>query len=235
MWWRVLGVAVVLLCTGVAAGYAVADRSEEQPVSTGSPSPLPAESPAVPTPKVFDVLPDPSYPAIQPNLPSSPVDLRIRARSGGLTVNAPDGWVTRRETDSNTESETNTWSFAPADAVLNSYKLRVVIISRNIAIGADKAGRMAALEQAESEGNMENLQFLAETEDTFEATYIDAGGYQRWTMEKWISFNGSTAYAEAAVTGRLEDQEGLRDLLGRTIDSMQQLDPLPPKGSEDSN
>ena len=33
MWWRALGVAVVLLCAGVAGGYAVADRSQEEPVA----------------------------------------------------------------------------------------------------------------------------------------------------------------------------------------------------------
>jgi hypothetical protein len=224
MWWRALGVAAVLLCAGVAGGYAVADRSQDEPVSAGSPVPIPAESPAVPTPPVYDVLPDPLYPAIEANLPSSPVDLRVRARSGGVTVNVPDGWDGRREQD-------NTWSFTPADAVFNSYKLRVVIVGRNVSIGADMAGRMAALMQAQTDGNLQNLQFVAQTDDTFEATYIDHG-YQRWTMEKWVSFNGSTADAEAAVTGRVVDEEGLRDLLGRTIDSMQPLDPLPPKESE---
>ena len=59
MWWRALGVAAVLLCVGVAGGYAVADRNQEDPVSSGSPVPIPAESPAVPTPPVYDVLPDP--------------------------------------------------------------------------------------------------------------------------------------------------------------------------------
>jgi hypothetical protein len=234
MRWRALGVAAILLCVGVGGGYAVADRTQEEPVSSGSPEPVPAESPSVPTPPVYDVLPDPDYPAIEPNLPSHPVDLRIRARSGGLTVNVPDGWTQSRETDS-TGTESNTWSFTPADAVFNSYKLRVVIVSgRNVAIEADMAGRMAALEKAQSDGNIRNLQFLAETDDTFEATYL-AGGYQRWTMEKWISFDdGQTAYAEAAVTGRAADEEGLRDLLGRTIESMEQLAPLPPKPSESS-
>ena len=31
MWWRVLGVALVLLVAGVAGGYAVADRTAEEP------------------------------------------------------------------------------------------------------------------------------------------------------------------------------------------------------------
>ena len=46
-----------------------------------------------------------------------------------------------------------------------------------------------------------------------------------------MTFDGAHAYAEAAVTGRSVDEEGLRDLLARTIDSMQPLPPREPKQS----
>ena len=113
---------------------------------------------------------------------------------------------------------------------LNTYTLRVNMVrGQNVSITAAKAGRIAALEEAEANGGLEEFHITAETPDAFEGTYID-GGYLRVTMEQWVSFDGSHAYAEAAVTGRTADQEGLRDLLTRTIDSMEELPPKPKKG-----
>ena len=42
-------------------------------------------------------------------------------------------------------------------------------------------------------------------------------------MEKWISFGDDLAYAEAAVTGREADLDGLRDLLASTVGSMTEI------------
>ena len=44
------------------------------------------------------------------------------------------------------------------------------------------------------------------------------------TMEKWVCFDGSHAWASVSVTGRSVDEEGLRDLLNRTIDSMRPIE-----------
>jgi hypothetical protein len=138
-------------------------------------------------------------------------------------VDVPDGWTMNRIV------ETNMWSFVKAGNPLNTYTLRVNYVrDENVSITAAKAGRKAALEEADENGGLEEFTITAETPDAFEATYI-AGGYLRVTMEKWVSFDGSHAYAEAAVTGRTVDEEGLRDLLTRTIDSMEPLPPKPKK------
>jgi hypothetical protein len=181
-------------------------------------------SPAVPTPPEREVLPDPDTDALQPALPSSPLDLRIGPRAAGVTVDIPDGWTMNRIAD------TNMWNFVKPDNPLNTYSLRVSIVrGQNVSISAAKAGRIAALEEADANGEVvDDFEITAETGDTFEATYF-GGGYLRVTMEKWVSFDGSHAYAGAAVTGRTVDQEGLRDLLTRTIDSMQELPAKPPK------
>jgi hypothetical protein len=222
MWWRVLGVAIVLLGVGVLGGYAVADRNQTQPASSRTLEPVPAVSPAIPTPPERTIRPDPDTPALEPDLPSSSVDLRISRKSLGLRVDIPDGW--RRERVENS----NMWTFVKTGNPQNTYGLRVNIVrGQNLSIAAAMAGRIAALEDAEENDALQDFEVTAQTDDTFEATYI-SGGYRRVTMEKWVSFDGSNAYAEAAVTGRVVDEEGLRDLLTRTIDSMEELEPPPP-------
>ena len=44
------------------------------------------------------------------------------------------------------------------------------------------------------------------------------------TMERWVSFDGSHGVGLGAVTGRSVDEEGLRDLLNRTVDSMRRVE-----------
>ena len=131
----------------------------------------------------------------------------------------------------NQVSETNMWNFVKPGNPFYTYLLRVNIVrGQNVSISVAKAGRIAALEESDSNdaGTVEDFTVTAEREDTFEATYT-SGGYLRVTMEKWVSFDGSHAWASVSVTGRTVDEEGLRDLLNRTIASMRPLDARPPK------
>lgn len=220
MWWRALGVALVLLCAGVAGGYAVADRQQEEPVASDTLEPVPAESPAVPTPPEQTYLPDPVAEPLAPDLPSSPEDLRVSRRGIGVTVDIPDGW------QQNQVSESNMWNFVKPGNPFYTYLLRVTMTrGQNVSISVAKAGRIAALEESDSkpDGAVKDFTVTAEREDTFEATYT-SGGYLRVTMEKWVSFDGSHAWASVSVTGRSVDEEGLRDLLNRTIDSMRPIE-----------
>ncbi len=220
MWWRGLGVAVVLLCAGVAGGYAVADHSEPAPTRSGTLEPVPAESPAVPTPPEQTYLPDPGTDPLAPDLPSSPQDLRLSRRGMGVTVDIPDGWRQNQVTDS------NFWNFVEPGNPFYTYLLRVTMArGQNVSISIAKASRIAALEESDSnpDGTVKDFDVTVERDDTFEATYT-SGGYLRVTMEKWVSFDGSHAWASVSVTGRTVDEEGLRDLLNRTIDSMQPIE-----------
>jgi hypothetical protein len=217
MWWRVLAVAVVLLCAGVAGGYAVADRSADQPASSDPAQPVPATSPSVPTPPVRTILPNPETDPLAPDLPASPMDLRPTPRAAGVRVDIPDGWRVEPIADS------TMWSSVKEGNPKNTYTLRISLVrAQNVSVTAAKTSRIATLEEADSNGGIEDFEVTDETDDTFEATYVD-GGYLRVTMETFVSFDGSHAYAGAAVTGRAEDREGLRDLLARTIESMQEL------------
>jgi hypothetical protein len=223
MWWRVLGVAVVLLAAGVVGGYAVADRSTGEPASSTTLEPIPAVSPSVPTPPVYDVRPDPEADPLEPGLPSSETELRITKRGPGVSVLIPDDWLQNRLPDS------QTWNFSPPINTKNTYGLRVqLMIGQRLAATVAKATRIAALQSAEEQGNIVDLEISNQTDTTFEASYI-ADGYLRVTMEQWVADENGTAYADLAVTGRSRDREGLRDLLARTTESVQYLDPLPPK------
>jgi hypothetical protein len=229
MWWRALGVAVVLLCAGVAGGYAVADRTQHEPVGSTTLAPITAVSPAVPTPPAFTVVPDPTEPPLAPDQPNHEEQLRTTARGPGISIFVPDDWRSTRQPDS------RTWTFVPASNVKNTYILRVELrIGDRLDVSVAKTARMLALQSALEDGNITNLQISAETDSSFRASYIDAGGFLRVTMERWVGDSNGTAYADIAVTGRTVDEEGLADLLARSVESVHYLEALPPKGSEDA-
>jgi len=227
MWWRTLGVTVVLLVVGVAAGYAVADRTDGAPVTTTVLEPVPAVSPAVPTPPEQTYLPDPGTEPLAVNLPAAPRELRVSRRGLGVEVDIPKGWVQNQVSDS------NMWNFVDPGNPFYTYLLRVTMVrAQNVSVSVAKKARIAALEESDANGGaVDDFTLTAETDDTFEATYV-SDGYLRVTMERWVSFDGSHAWASVSVTGRVVDEEGLRDLLNRTVDSMQPLEARPAKRAD---
>jgi hypothetical protein len=223
MWWRALGVAAVLLCVGVAGGYAFADRNQEEPARSRVLEPVPGVSPAVPTPTVFTVLPDPTAPALGVDLPSHEETLRMSRRGAGITLAVPDGWRLTQLPNS------LTWTGVPEINTTNTYTMRVrLMIGQQQAVTVAKSARLDALESAVDQGNMFDLHVTAEADDYIEANYI-VDNYRRVTMEKWVGNDDGIAYADVAVTGRTVDTEGLRDLLTRTVESVAYVDQLPPR------
>jgi hypothetical protein len=222
MWWRALGVAVVLLCVGVAGGYAVADRDQRSPVMGSTVDPVPAVSPSVPVVAEPTYEPDPG----DPPLPTSgvtlePMPLRLDPQGIGVKVSVPVDWRS-------SHPSTNLWNFANPEASPGTYLLRVTIQSgTNVSISGAVAQRIALLQTTEDDGNISDFTVTSRTGDTLIATYVE-GGHLRFTTERWVSFDGSTAYASVAVTGREVDQQALNDLLGRMINSLR---PLAPKAA----
>lgn len=209
--WRVLGLVLVLLAVGVGAGYVVADATRPDPVAVDRPIPVPAESPAHPTPPAVEVLPDPDTPALEPNVPTERV--RLRTDDHVLFVNQPTGWRRHRLG--------NDWHWAVKENPVNTYKLRVGITKGlNASVTVAKVARIAAFEDAVANGDLSDFALESQTDDTLIATYV-ADGYLRVTMERWVSFGDSNiAYAVVAVSGRSVDRTGLLDLLERTTASM---------------
>jgi hypothetical protein len=228
MWWRVLGVAVVLLCAGVAGGYAVADRSQEEPMTSDTLEPVPAVSPSVPVVPEPTYAPDPDDPPLSTSVfETETVKLRVDPEGAGVKLDVPAGWRSHRV------ETTNQWNFVDPEHEKATYLLRINIVSSlNVSVKAAMDGRIAALEDAQANGGLSDFTVTDQTADTFEATYVD-GGRLRFTTERWVSFNGSTAYASVAVTGREVDQAGMGLLLGRTISSLRELPAKPSVESTD--
>jgi hypothetical protein len=218
MVWRVLGVAVVLLAVGVAGGYAVADRTTEQPTVGGTPSPLAAVSPAAPTPPVVDVLPDPDFPALATDVPLEPKVLRTSRKNGdALAVDIPEGWIVNRSQGA------ATWNYV-ATNLHNTYTLRIGIVAgQHVAVSVALGSRIEALKSAQSENHLSNLEITAQSAEAFQATYVDEG-FLRVTTERWVSFHDGTAYATVAAVGRTIDKPGLDALVTRVAMSMEEAD-----------
>jgi hypothetical protein len=216
MWWRVLGVALVLLCVGVAGGYAVADRTDDGPARTDDLAPITAVSPAVPTTPAHQVLEDPASAPLVPDLPTHPEVLRLPRKGAGVIAEIPDGW--------RSSQNSATWTFVKDGNPTNTYGLRIQLLfgqrqSTSVVMGA----RIAALRQAQTDGTMFELEVTDQTDNSFDATYIDSGSYKRVTTERYVDFGGDMAYVVVAATGRVVDAEGLRDLVIRTANSLIQV------------
>jgi hypothetical protein len=217
MWWRAFGVAAVLLCVGVAGGYAVADRDQTEPQRSSTLAPVPAVSPSVPSVPAPTYAPDPDDPPLSTSgFETETIPLRVDPNGAGVKVDIPVGWRSHRV------ENYNQWNFVDPEHANATYLLRVNIVGMNISVKAAMDGRIAALEDAQANGGLSDFTVTDQTADTFEATYVD-GGRLRFTSERWVSFDGSTAYASVAVTGREVDQAGMGVLLGRTISSLREL------------
>src|SRR4051812_11596712 len=97
MWWRALGVALVLLGLGGVIGYAVADDAEEQPQEGSAAAPLVGVSPSVPTPPVYDVFPDPTAAPLEAGVETATRELRITRRGAGVSLLVPVEWEMNRQ------------------------------------------------------------------------------------------------------------------------------------------
>ncbi len=117
---RGLGWALLIAVLGGAGGYGLAVLLNDDDPALIDTAPVVAVSPSFPTDPPVVIKPDPPYPVLERGLPLHPV--RVGSESFGVTVPVPKGWA-RTDTDL-VESK-----WAPPGAPLNSYLLRVKIVS----------------------------------------------------------------------------------------------------------
>lgn len=199
---RGLGWALLIAVLGGAGGYGLAVLLNDDDPAAIDTAPVVAVSPSFPTDPPVVIKPDPPYPVLERGLPLHPV--RVGSESFGVTVPVPKGWA-RTDTDL-VESK-----WAPPGAPLNSYLLRVKIVSGlRLTIEDALEQRRTALESVVTDWHLEN-----DGADTFTATYVN-DDHKRLAVERFLSLDGSdTAFVTIAVIGRESDREGVNDLLAR--------------------
>jgi hypothetical protein len=211
-WWLVLGCLLVLLVLGAVGGYAAASLRQPQPVTSGTPRPLPARSPSVP------VLPTPSY-AADIDYPPLSRDLTYREHRIGVppyrwTYDVPAGW----EPEPVAFAETR---WRPADEpTVGGYSLRVKIINEHRTNEEMVAAKLAAVEEGYAD-----VQVVGRTSDTLSFRYRDPGTDRlRFDTFQWFTpTGGATAEFEMSVVGRQADVIGLEQLLDHVAASVHKL------------
>ena len=154
--------------------------------------------------------PRPTWPPRQSRSDSTPA-------GPGYGSPSPSGWLQNRPEGK------DFWTFAEPSNFHNTYSMRVSILSGSTSSKkAAMAARIAQLEDAEANGDIQDFEVTVQTDDTFEATYA-ADDHLRFTTERFVSFGGSEASASVAVTGRKVDQSGMGDLLAQTVTSLREL------------
>ncbi len=200
----------VLAGIGGAAGYAVGQQRVEKPTSFATPVAVPASRPSFPV-NVYEVAPDPGTDPLGADLLLS--EEKFRAGGFALRAPVPDGWL-RVEL-----SGRNQWNFTVAANPANTYLLRIGILAGDRqSTGVEVIARLAALRSAEADGNFENLIVEEEFDTGFTATYIDGAGYQRVSIERFVTVPGNeSAYFSVALSGREVDREAMAELLDRVV------------------
>lgn len=208
---RWIGLALAIVLVGGALGYALGRVAVDDAAALPGAQPLPAASPSYPVTE-YVVLPDPGIAPLGAHLPLRTAHFRVGGQR--LSAAVPVGW--RRVA----LQGRNSWNFAVPDNPPNTYLLRIGIDAGDlVSLKVARDSRITALEDAETNGDLEHLVVEERVDDGFTATYLDHG-HQRVTVERWLPQAGSSqAYAAVAVTGRERDREGLTDLLERVATS----------------
>lgn len=203
---RWIGVALALAVVGGAAGYWLGADERPEPV-TFSAAPVPASSPSYPVIPVV-VVPDSTYPALEPGVPVHRVT--VGASPFEVSLPIPRGWV-------RSDSTPGEWKWYPSwDQIANVHFVRLRLVGNSYTtIPASVRQRIAALEDA---SDVADLDIEVQRPDRFVADYV-ADQHRRVAFEGYLGQAGSsTAYASIAVVGRSADRAGLRDLFERLMD-----------------
>lgn len=211
---RVLVAVLVALLVGAGAGWAVAAAQDDEPAPTapvaGEVAPVPA-SPSLP---VAQVMPDPDDDPLATGLELVPTTLTATVDDDepapALDLYLPDGWAEDHD-------GVATWRYTVPENSINAYQLRVEIVTdQGETVSGALRRRTAELGSAEAQGNLSDVRIeIDPTGDGFSASFIDLGGYRRFSFERFYPGPDGLAFATVAVSGREEDRPGMKDLIDR--------------------
>lgn len=195
-------VLVVAAVAGVAGGALLAGLLRDEPAAIGAAAPVPAVSPAYPVDPPPEVDADPDMASLPTGIPLHPVEVGIAPF--GLRLPVPVGWT-------RSNSLPGEYKWRPPDFEDNGYFLRVRLITGFQTLESAVQDRLDALDGA---GDVQQLSVDARDDRGFTVSYVSER-HRRVAVERFLSFNGSTAYAVVAVIGRERDALGLADLAAR--------------------
>ncbi|WP_090968271.1 hypothetical protein [Nocardioides exalbidus] len=205
---RALLLALVLV-VGLAGGFATSWVLGENPPGSGAAAPVAAASPSLPVDPVPDVLADPDYPPLEPDVPL--VDTVVgEGEDFQMTVPAPEGWRM-------VPIALNEWQWRPDGQDQSfGYVMRVEqVLSNRRSIDWTLDRRVDELDEDE-----QGFEVVGQSGDGIHYTYI-TNNHLRHGYLAWVDLTGSdNAQVEIAVTGRRVDQSGLADLVARVADGV---------------
>lgn len=196
---RGLGLLLLLVLVGGAAGYTYAEHTSGPALSDAPAAPLTAADPAIPYTPAEVVEPDSELPPLSGAVPTH--DERL----GGVVLPIPDGW-TRLTLRAGEEAR-----WVPPGNPPGSYSVRVAVVDLRRTLAQAVAERAAALP---GDTRISDLELRDQGGDTLSASFI-LGGYRKLTVVRWLSFDGNGVDLEIAATGRLIDESGMEALVSR--------------------
>ncbi|WP_139984468.1 hypothetical protein [Nocardioides litoris] len=211
---RVIGGVALALVVGLGGGWALAATTGDDEAAPAPTSVAPAPLPADPSLPVKVVQPDPDDPALATGIALRDEQLAVPDPDGGpstvVRVPVPQGW-------DRSFNGLDRWVYTVPGNSDNSYSLRVQYVGASGLDVADAVrSRAAALDSAQAQGNMSDVETTyLPTDDGFDSSYIDLGGFRRVGLERFYPGPDGRAAFTVAGSGRVEDEQGLQDLLSR--------------------
>lgn len=204
MSWRGLVAIVALLAAGIVGGYVAAAYLGPDPVTTGVPDPIAAESPSVPGNPPAEPQEDPTEPALPTDLEME--DVMVGSGRNAFVFPAPVDW-TRAEPSSNEVK------YKMPGYPGNTFVLRVEQVkSQHEPIPDIVEDTLFELDR-----DFDEFELIRRTYDSLEFSYLYEG-YRRFGFLTWLDISRSgQAEAEIAVTGREKDLTGMRELITKVI------------------
>lgn len=201
MTWR--GAALGLLAViGAGGGFGASWALGENPSGDSTAAPVAAASPSLPVDPVPELLPDPEFPALEPQLKL--VRQEVGTGNFRMTVPVPKGWDF-------SENSLNEWQWRPPDFESFGFYVRVEqVLSNRRSIDWTLDRRIDELNEDE-----ENVEVISQTSDSLHYSYVTSN-HLRHGFLTWLDVTGSdNAQVEIAVNGRSADQAGMADLIAR--------------------
>jgi hypothetical protein len=199
---RGIALLAVLLGTGLVTGFGASWVLGENPRGDGTAAPVAAASPSLPVDPVPELLRDPAYPTLEPDIELVPAE--VGSGDSRMTLPVPRGWDLSQLSPSE-------WQWRPPGQPSFGHVMRVEqVLGNRRSIDWTLDRRIDELYEDER-----NVKILGQEDGRLHVTYV-ASNHLRSAYFTWLDLTGSDdAQVEIALAGRAQDAAGMADLIGR--------------------